>query len=205
MSVMECLSTEKRSQILAGAAKVFAEEGYEGASMSRIAHEAAVSKGTLYNHFQNKADLFSVYVQDACSTSLSHVFSNVKEDGAPEEVLLSVADRMLTMMTDPACIVIYRVVMAEAAKFPHVAQTFYQAGPAEAIRRLTLWLTGAAADGRLTVEDPQFAAEQFLALVQTRTGLRRRLCLDHDVDPAFRDYVVRETVRMFLDRYAPHT
>lgn len=43
------LSPEKRTQILAGAAAVFAADGYEGASMARIAAVAGVSKGTLYN------------------------------------------------------------------------------------------------------------------------------------------------------------
>ena len=37
MSESELLSPEKQEQILRGAASVFAEDGYEGASMSRIA------------------------------------------------------------------------------------------------------------------------------------------------------------------------
>ena len=68
---------EKRAQILHGAAVVFAEDGYEGASMSRIAREANVSKGTLYNHFEGKADLFTAYMQQACAQSMAQVFANL--------------------------------------------------------------------------------------------------------------------------------
>ncbi|OUI97095.1 TetR family transcriptional regulator, partial [Acetobacter orientalis] len=50
-------SEAKRQQILAGAKVVFADHGFEGASMSAIARQAGVSKGTLYNYFTNKADL----------------------------------------------------------------------------------------------------------------------------------------------------
>jgi TetR/AcrR family transcriptional repressor of mexJK operon len=57
------LSCEKRAQILAGAAEIFARDGYEGASMSSIAGKAEVSKGTLYNYFASKAALFAAYVQ----------------------------------------------------------------------------------------------------------------------------------------------
>ena len=42
MEVNAALSPEKRRQILAGAATVFAADGYEGASMSRIAAVAGV-------------------------------------------------------------------------------------------------------------------------------------------------------------------
>ena len=57
-------SPEKRAQILAGAAAVFAADGYEGASMARIAAVAGVSKGTLYNDFDSKAALFTAYVEE---------------------------------------------------------------------------------------------------------------------------------------------
>ena len=49
----------KRRQIIDGAASVFNELGYDGASMSRIAEHAAVSKGTLYNYFEDRDALLA--------------------------------------------------------------------------------------------------------------------------------------------------
>ncbi|WP_223173809.1 TetR/AcrR family transcriptional regulator [Gloeobacter kilaueensis] len=48
----------KREQILRGALAVFAEHGYAGTSMDRVASGARVSKPTLYSHFQSKEKLF---------------------------------------------------------------------------------------------------------------------------------------------------
>ena len=48
----------KKQQILDGARQVFLLNGYAGASMDEIAIQAGVSKGTLYNHFDSKDDLF---------------------------------------------------------------------------------------------------------------------------------------------------
>ena len=47
-----------REQLLDAAARVFAERGYQGASVERIAAAAGVTKGALYWNFESKADLF---------------------------------------------------------------------------------------------------------------------------------------------------
>lgn len=47
-----------REQILAAAARVFAQRGYRDASIAEIANEAGFSKGALYWNFESKAELF---------------------------------------------------------------------------------------------------------------------------------------------------
>jgi len=47
-----------RQFILERAVKEFAERGYEGTTMDRIAEAAEVSKGTLYNYFSSKQEIF---------------------------------------------------------------------------------------------------------------------------------------------------
>ena len=56
--------TEKRSneggtegKILAASERVFARNGYYGATMSNIANEAGVAEGTIYSYFKSKQDL----------------------------------------------------------------------------------------------------------------------------------------------------
>ena len=116
------LSPEKRTQILTGAAAVFAADGYEGASMARIALVAGVSKGTLYNHFNSKAALFTAYVGEKCDQYLAHVFDGADHDGDPAAVLRGIGKRMVQMMLSDIGMSIYRVVIAEAAKFPTLAR-----------------------------------------------------------------------------------
>jgi len=47
-----------RAELLDAAARVFAAQGYEGASVGDIAAEAGYTKGALYAHFGSKSDLF---------------------------------------------------------------------------------------------------------------------------------------------------
>lgn len=52
----------RRQEILAAARKVFAERGYEHATLDEIAEKAEFAKGTLYNYFDSKETLFSEIV-----------------------------------------------------------------------------------------------------------------------------------------------
>lgn len=51
--------TERRDAILAAARKVFAQQGYEGATVADIAKEAGVASGTVYLYYESKTDLFA--------------------------------------------------------------------------------------------------------------------------------------------------
>ena len=54
----------KRAQILAGAGRVISRMGYDAASVSDIAREAGVSKGTIYVYFSGKEDLFEELMEE---------------------------------------------------------------------------------------------------------------------------------------------
>ena len=47
-----------RSRLIAAAGGVFAERGYEGASLERVAEAAGFSKGAVYSNFASKDELF---------------------------------------------------------------------------------------------------------------------------------------------------
>ncbi len=205
MDIEIALSPEKRHQILTGAATVFASDGYEGASMARIAAVAGVSKGTLYNHFDGKAALFTAYVGEKCQQTLARVFDGANHDGDPAEVLREIGKRMVEMMLSDVGLAIYRVVIAEAAKFPELARGFFESGPARSIRFMADWLGEETRRGRLNVPDPEFAAEQFFNLCQSRLVLRRRLEMLPDPPDSDIDRVVEASIAMFLRSYRVET
>lgn len=195
------LPNAKRRQIIHGAELVFTECGYEGASMSRIALQAGVSKGTLYNYFDSKSTLFAVFVEQMVSVNLANIFQQADEEDDPGAALHAIALRMMKMMLSPGSLVLYRIVVSEARKFPHLATVFWQTGPFRAIEHMRGWIERQVALGRLDVPDPTFAAEQFLVLCQTRVGIQRRLQLVDETNDADIERVVQGAVYLFLKGY----
>ena len=191
----------KRRQIIHGAELVFTECGYEGASMSRIAAEAGVSKGTLYNYFDSKSMLFAVFVEQMASDTLANIFQQVREEDDPAAALRAIALCIVEMILSPGSLVLYRIVVSEATKFPHLATVFWQAGPCRAISYMKRWIEKQVAAGRLDVPDPTFAAEQFLALCQTRIVTQRRLQIVQATRDEDIELVVQGAVGLFLKGY----
>ena len=201
MADQEIRSPEKERQILDGAAVAFAQDGYEGASMSHIASLAGVSKGTLYNYFDGKKDLFTAFVQRECAQRLLLFFDEIDGDAPVETTLLRIGRRMVDMLVSDSGLLIYRMVVAEAQKFPELAEAFHEAGPKRAMARMSQLIRMHTATGELEVKDPNFAAEQLFALMQTWVVTRRRLGLSAQVTEPEIDHVVREAVRLFLRGY----
>src|ERR1700679_1192754 len=127
---------QRREAILEVARAVFAEEGYAAASMSSIAARLGGSKGTLYNYFKSKEELFGAYIEEECGRFAEGMF----ELGGAETIterLTRVGERFLAhIMTDWA-VRMFQLVTSEAHRTPAVARMFYEAGPAIGIARLT--------------------------------------------------------------------
>ena len=55
---------ERRQQILAAAKRVFAQRGYHETNISHICDELRIARGTLYQYFDSKRDVFAGVVED---------------------------------------------------------------------------------------------------------------------------------------------
>ena len=56
--------SEMKEKILRTALRLFAQEGYEAVSISRIAGELGLSKGALYRHYRDKRDVLDSIVRE---------------------------------------------------------------------------------------------------------------------------------------------
>ena len=56
--VTEAHKQQRREQILEAARRCFARYGFEGATVSRLEQETGLSRGAIFNYFENKGALF---------------------------------------------------------------------------------------------------------------------------------------------------
>ena len=90
----EQMAEARRTQILIGAAQVFAQKGYHKATTKEIAQAAGIAEGTIYNYFDTKRDLLLAMVEMVATHSLREgLFENPPEDPA-EFLRLLLRDRV---------------------------------------------------------------------------------------------------------------
>ncbi|HEX5266658.1 MAG TPA: TetR/AcrR family transcriptional regulator [Acidimicrobiales bacterium] len=78
---------ERRSSIVAGAARAFAAAGFDGTSMEDIAASAGVTKLILYRHFESKEELYRS-ILEAVSSRLGDEVASAVEAGRRRGVIV---------------------------------------------------------------------------------------------------------------------
>lgn len=186
-----------RSRLLSAAHAAFLEEGYR-ASVDRIAARAGVAKQTFYNHFPHKADLFGEVIRQATSELLIAL----DDDG------LNLRDRLTrfgSVYRDKALsaagLGLFRVLAAEAVRFPDLAKTVYRTGPARTTARLAAVLQAAMDRGELRGTDADFAAATLMSML---VGAERTCFLfSGEQPPRTNSMHAGEIVDCFLRAFAP--
>ena len=193
----------RREAILDVARDVFLEEGYANASMSTIAARLGGSKGTLYNYFKNKEQLFAGYVVRHCAWQRDAMFGLSGEIDDIRDALIQVGRTYLSIVLSDFSLRNFRVIVAEAERNPEIGQAFYEAGPRSGAALLGGILQKAADKGQLKLTDPVQAAHQFIGLCQNRM-MKARLCNAMDAPtPEAIDREVMAAVAVFLAAFGP--
>lgn len=188
----------KRETILEAATTAFRDEGYECASMDRIAERAGASKRTVYNHFGSKEALFEAVVERLFEAT--EALKRVEWDpDRPLEAQLADFARAKTLIAeDQPSLCLARVVLGVFIKQPELIQGVL-ARAAEDEKALVVWLLKADEAGFLSVPDPERAADMFWAMASG--ALFWPQLLEGAIDPAARERLIEEVVQMFLARY----
>jgi TetR/AcrR family transcriptional regulator len=90
-------SRDTQKQILTGALAVFAERGFEGASMRLIAERAGIGQPLVVYHFPTKEDLWVATIETALGVFLDRIRPNLEVlEGLDPAIRLSVIFRNFT-------------------------------------------------------------------------------------------------------------
>ena len=191
-------TSRKRASILDAASQVFQQEGYDAASMDRIAEVAKASKRTVYNHFASKDALFKAVMARFMGEVSALKQVAYAADQPLEAQLAQFAEAKLRMVDDPTWMGLFRVGLGVLIRDPVLARdsiTQAQTGEDHLVR----WLEAATADGRLDVDQPAQAAEVFWAMI-SGAFLWPHL-LQGPMAAAKRDALLEELIQTFLARH----
>jgi TetR/AcrR family transcriptional regulator, mexJK operon transcriptional repressor len=187
-----------RERLVRAASEVFREEGYR-ASIDVIAARAGVARQTIYNHFASKEDLFREVANMAASSVLVSLDGDARD---LRERLLRFGTVFRQKLLGDEGLALYRTVFAEAPRFPELARTFFENGPGQTIRRVAEFLERAMDEGQLRREDPTYAAETLLSMLDCWDRSRRLFGTPPPPAAAERARVAR-IVDCYLRAFAP--
>ena len=174
----------RREAILEAAKDVFSEQGYELATMDDIAERARTTKRTVYAHFENKEGLFAAMVAHSGGMFLEHLGELDRGGSNYQAELERFANRFCELSTFRHAVQFQRVIIAESKRFPKLSRSVSTSIGGKASAMLARYLHELDRRGKLKVDNPKLAAEQFLSIT---TGSIRLATLFGSIPPLARD------------------
>ena len=164
MVTIERDKSKKKNAIINGARKVFIADGYELASMDKIAEIAGVSKKTVYNHFESKEILFEYIVEDILEKRAHYENIIYNPEEPIKEQLLKFAELEVFFIDSPEKLELSRFLTITFLRNRDYQRKMTQKHPPISLM-LFAWLEAAKADGKIHTDNTLIAARIFYALV----------------------------------------
>lgn len=140
------LSEEKQGRILRVAANLFAERGFHRTDMEEIAKRAGVAKGSLYNYFHSKDELFLYICRDGIERFRRAVWGDIPRDWNIYQQVEQIFRRQVPLILDhPQNFQIYLNLSSSGMK--RFANRYSREGEEFAAKRLKALLKKGIAQG----------------------------------------------------------
>jgi AcrR family transcriptional regulator len=161
----------KRQSIIEAAETVFAREGFTAASIDTIACAAGVARQTIYNHYRDKETLFAAVVEamvERANAALYRMIASFPDQPADLAAdLAAFSERLIRNgLCNGDCSTLRRLVETEGERHPELFAAWRSQGPNRIAPLIGARLQALALAGHLSIDDPERAARQLVALVQ---------------------------------------
>lgn len=193
------MADQNRSAILAAAAALFLESGYDRTSLARVAQSAGVSKATLFKQFPTKASLF-----EAIILTVGHAPEEVVAVPPPGDLhsgLLALGREYAKLLNHPQTPDLIRLVIAEGPRFPELRERTFDFGTLPALAALGRYLRSEQDAGSMTTDSPDLVSAQFLGMIATAIFWPRLVHAGWSIDEEQACRAVEEAVRTIVARY----
>ncbi|RLM04257.1 TetR/AcrR family transcriptional regulator [Gibbsiella quercinecans] len=195
---------EKTAVVLNAAAAVFLTHGFSAATTDMIQREAGVSKKTLYACFPSKEAMFTAVIDRQCAVMAATVKAIQPAPGNLAKTLTDIGRAYLDIVLSDTGVALFRVVVAEAPRFPQAGRLFYLAGPKMVTAMVAERLSDASRAGDIDIHTigAETAASLFISMVRTEGQLEGLLHPGSRPSVEQLDRWVRLAVETFIGRFA---
>ena len=194
---------EKRARILQAAKSIFLKMGYHATSMDQIAKEAAVTKLTVYNHFQDKANLFTCAIEESCEESIRAKQFELTPESDFRQALYLMCQRALSIIYLPEALKLDCLLFELAAEQSPLTQQFFDASHTRMCHVWCDFFEQAIAFKFIQADAPLKQTELIISLMlgirhqQVLLGLAPVPTADEI------DQIIQHAIEIFLLKYQP--
>lgn len=170
-----------RTALLDAALDVFAQRGFEGASLDEIAEAAGFTRGAIYKNFANKEELFFAVIERADEQAFAS-FADAEQE-SPARLAVTWQAMMPTDTKLLALTLEYRL-YALRAEDPQVRERWH-AEHTKTIERVRAFVEEGQRTGRVAKDIPPEIPELIMAAAQ---GVSQQTLLDPDAVRLFEPF-----------------
>jgi AcrR family transcriptional regulator len=188
----------RRAAFLKAARDVFLEYGYEAANMAEIVKRAGGSLSTLYSQFGGKKGLFEAMIDARVKELTAQMQIELAAHAPLREGLRRIGEAFLRKQTQAESLDVFRLMVAQARKFPDMAEAWGKRAPEQVRRALADYLRDRAQAGEIRIQNFDLAASIFFDLVRARIQFRALLNVGYEPTETEIRETVDRAVRVFL-------
>ena len=194
---------EKRAKILQAAKSIFLNMGYHATNMNQIAKEAGVTKLTVYNHFQDKGNLFICAIEESCEESIRTKQFELTADSDFKQALQLMCQRALSIIYLPEALKLDCLLFELAAEQSPLTQQFFDASHTRMCHVWCDFFEQAIAFKFIQADAPLKQTELIISLMlgirhqQVLLGLAPVPTADEI------DQIIQHAIEIFLLKYQP--
>jgi len=193
----------RQQEILKAAREIFAKKGYDDTTLGEIAHHAEYGKGTIYNYFTSKDELFYGIIEQIIDEIVDLARSAVSDTtGGAREKLAAYAKAMISY--SHAHSDIFRLIMREATRMDSTEHQNRMKHIRKRIQKTWEIITGPLEEGissrHLRSNDARQIAALFNAMLQFYCA--GRFAAPGQFDSGETDKAVNLLITVFFDGIA---
>jgi AcrR family transcriptional regulator len=183
-----------RERILAAARKIFLDGPPEQATMDAVAHQAGMSKKTIYREFKSQVELLAALLLE--NVADMGAFTPPGPDEDIELELYGVLVRMVTHFTSPRSMALARLIISEVRRYPELMSASKPKGfPRELLAQ---WLAAPVVRAKFQIEDPDDAAAMLFGMVMQDSGFKLLVVNNAIMPQHLIEARARRAVQIFL-------
>jgi len=199
-SAAESPAETRRAQILEAAVAVFAEKGYQRATVKEIAARAGVAPGTIYLYFKNKRDLLLAIADRLIAQPVDQALAQLADLDAEAYIAAILQNRLQFVRRNQAFL---QALVTEIWTDEELRERFFTQVIGPIFANAACYLQDRVAEGKLRTCRIEIVVPAVTGAIIILSFLRA-LVPEHVLAGVSDDELVEELARLYLYGLQPH-